>query len=435
MLAIRSPSLIGIFIIKVMPSTEDRQNEQLHLGRQPILDRNRNIVAFELLFRSGQKDNFADHLCDSKATVTVINHAFNELGMNATLGSCLGFINVNEAILTDELIELLPTSKIIFEILETVEITEEVIARCSQLKSLGYRLAMDDVVCFDDVGTSILKHIDIIKLDIGQLNQANLIKLVARIKEHKPNIVLLAEKVETVEQFEYCRELGFDLFQGYFFAKPQILSGQRMSQSQLTIIKLLEQVMNDADLTSIENTLKENPSLSIGLLRIANSAATGTRQSISSIREAITILGRKQLQRWIQLLLYANNGRDKLSPLLLLAASRGLAMEMVAKGTPESVFEDHAFLTGILSLIDTLLGMPLDEAISQIQINQSIVDALLHRKGDLGRLLQLVEHVEQGNDDDILSDVAQFPHLDLHGLKAIHAESLLWANAVCQGRE
>jgi c-di-GMP-related signal transduction protein len=170
------------------------------------------------------------------------------------------------------------------------------------------------------------------------------------------------------------------------------------------------------------------------LLKIANSAAIGSQRTISSIRDAVTILGRRQLQRWIQLLLYANPGdHNKLSPLLLLAASRGRAMELVAKAKKETGFEDHAFLTGIMSLIDTLLGITLEEVVTTIKIDKEVADALLRREGDLGRLLRLIEHVEQGNEVELESGILYFPYLTLPRLKTIHADSLLWANAICQG--
>lgn len=410
----------------------DAQSEQLYLGRQPILDRDRNIVAFELLFRSSQHANSANHLCESRATITVINHAFNELGFETILGDCLGFINLDAALLTDEIIELLPKSKVVFEILETVSITEEVIARCRTLKSMGYQLALDDVVNLEEDHVEILQYIDIIKLDISQIDDDRLALLASQIKTYYPKVRLLAEKVETIDQFECCLALGCELFQGYFFAKPQIISGRRMSPSQLTILKLMDKLMSDANPAEIENILKENAALSINLLKITNSAASGSMRVISSIREAVTILGRRQLQRWVNLLLYVNSGQGRLSPLLLLAACRGKSMEMIAKEKNEGTLEDHAFITGIMSLIDTLLGIPIDEAISQIQLNKSIAEALLDRTGELGTILRLVELLEQNNEAGVSEIIPQLPYLTSHNLKHIHADSMLWANAVCQ---
>jgi c-di-GMP-related signal transduction protein len=415
--------------------TASSTSEQLYLGRQPILDKNKNVVAFELLFRNDHIANFADHQCDYTATIKVISNAFNELGMDSVLGSCLGFINVNEAMLFDDVIELLPKEKTIFEILETVEITEAVIARCRQLKSLGYKIALDDVIDLNEASTAILPLTDIVKIDILELGSTDLTALMSKIKSLNPKLAMLAEKVETLEQFEFCSKLGFDLFQGYFFAKPQIISGRRISIPDLSILKLLGQVMTDADLGDIEKTIKENAALSFSLLKFSNSAAVGSTRTISSIRESVTLLGRRQLQRWIQLLLYAkgSGGQDKLSPLQLLAASRGRTMGMIAKEKDEAAFEDHAFLTGILSLIDTLLGVPIDEIIAQIKLDKKIVAALLTREGELGKLLQLVEHFEQDNEQGILDGISSFPYLSHQDLRKIHADSLLWANAICQG--
>jgi c-di-GMP-related signal transduction protein len=197
-----------------MPNSD---TEKLYLGRQPILDKSKNVVAFELLFRGNQMDNSSDCECDSRATISVINHIFNGIGMEAILGSCMGFINVTRPMLVDDIIELLPKSKIAIEILETVEITDEVIERCRQLKAMGYKLVLDDVTNLGGKQSSILKYMDIVKIDILQLDLAKLYCLAGDIKHLNPDVTLLAEKVETVEQFEHCLYIGFDLFQGYFF--------------------------------------------------------------------------------------------------------------------------------------------------------------------------------------------------------------------------
>ncbi len=308
--------------------------EQTHIGRQPILDRNRSLYAFELLFRGETNADSSGSTSsdDSNDTATVISNAFNELGAEAILGPCRGFVNLNESILMDEVIELLPKSKVVFEIMKTVQITCKVIERCRQLRSAGYRLALDDVTDLEDKRIDMIEHMNIIKINITHFAHNELSLLVDKIKSKNKTITLLAERVETQEQFSQCLKVGFDLFQGYFFAKPRVIDGKRMPHSKLTLLKVLEQLMSEAQMHIIEKSIKENPDLSINLLKIASSVGVGSTKNISSISDAITILGRRQLQRWVQLLIYTNTdiGKDgQLSPLLLLAASRGRVMELV----------------------------------------------------------------------------------------------------------
>ena len=408
-------------------------NEPLFLGRQPILDQDQKVVAFELLFRSNES-NRAEISDDFTATATVINHAFNEFGIEAALGPYLGFINMSESLLMSDVIEILPKAKIVMEILETVKINRALIERCKLLKAAGFRLALDDFTDFTPGVEPLLDLVDIVKVDILSVEQGKLAEIAGKIKQRP--IRLLAEKVDSIAQFEHCKMLGFDLFQGYYFAKPQIIKGKRLSPSEITLMKLLGQVMADAEEMEIETTLKENPLLSLNLLRLANSVACGAKQKATSIRTAITVLGRRQLQRWVQILLYSNSGHEHFpSPLLQLAAMRGMLMELLSsrKGDPE--FSENAFMTGIMSLMETLLSMPIDSILSSLSVKQEVMEALTARSGDLGRLLALVEELEKDNADNIESCMAQCAYISFHDLNIAQAEAFKWSNSIAEVNE
>ena len=272
----------------------DTAADQLFLGRQPILDHEQQVVAYELLFRNGSR-NFAEITDGFQATATVIANAFSELGVEAALGNCRGFINVDEAFLFSDMLELLPRHAVVLEILETVQPTPAVIERCIALKAAGFTLALDDVIQLEPEFAELLALVEIIKVDIQPLTRVQLMQLVMKLKPLGKQ--LLAEKVDSREQMEQCRKLGFTLFQGYYFAKPTIIAGKKLDHSQLSLMKLMGLLLSDADSTELETALKPEPGLTVNLLRMTNSVGAGSTEKITSLRHAITVLGRRQLQR------------------------------------------------------------------------------------------------------------------------------------------
>jgi EAL and modified HD-GYP domain-containing signal transduction protein len=400
-------------------------HEPLFLGRQPILDNSHNLVGYELLFRSGD-GNSARFSDDFVATATVINHVIGELGIDAALGSYQGFINMNESLLMSDIIEFLPKDKLVLEILESVTINSSIVERCRQLRSAGFKLAIDDFIAFSEDILPLLDIVDIVKIDMALIDPDQLDETIVRLG--KWPVKLIAEKVETVEQFDRCVKLGFKLFQGYYFARPHIISGKRLSHSEMALMKLMGLVTGDADLKEIEEALKGNPILSYNLLKLANSAASGLNREISSIRAAITLLGRNKLQRWIQILIYSNSGSNAKfpTPLLQMAAMRGKTMESLAARKREQGFEDKAFMTGSMSLLDALLAIPLPEILSSLALGHDVKDALINREGELGKLLSVVESLELKSPPEI--DLSDLPYLTLHDLSVAHAEALSWAN-------
>ncbi|MHB8167191.1 MAG: EAL and HDOD domain-containing protein, partial [Sulfuricella sp.] len=341
--------------------------QDIFLGRQPILDRNQHIVAYELLFRSSSQARSANVTNDLLATAQVIIHAFSELGIASVLGDKKGFINFSADLLLSDMIELLPQDKVVIELLETIQVDEQIIRRCQELKAMGFSLALDDFGG-DAQFEPLFDIVEVVKFELPQMGQEALEKHVNHIKRWP--VKLLAEKVEDIDQAIQCKGLGFDLFQGYYFARPVVLSGKRADSSKLMLLKLLELILGDAETHEIERAFKHNPSLSYNLLRLVNSVAVGTRYKISSLKQAIVVLGRQQLQRWLQLLLFVNRGGDLQNPLLELAATRGKLMELlaVAQSKRDKDHHDRAFMTGIMSLLDTLLGMPMEEVVKQVSL-------------------------------------------------------------------
>ena len=404
--------------------------EEIFLGRQPILDRNERLVGYELLFRAGLRNASNVH-DDVQATASVISHAFGQFGASAVLGHCRGFINFSAEMLFSDLIELLPRDQVVLELLETVEITEEVVARCRRLKADGYSIALDDFV-YDEAYLPLLDIVDVVKIDLLQCEREQLPQLVSTLRRWP--VELVAEKVDSREQAQYCRELGFDLFQGYYFARPSILSSRRTDPSAVGVMTLLDLVLRDAETREIEEAFKHNPALTYNLLRLVNSAATGVRRQIGSVSQALLLLGRRPLQRWLQLLLFTvEPGNPFPSPLMQLAAGRARLMELLAVRERDSTaFADAAFMTGILSFLDVLFGMTFEEITQQFGVADDISRALLRREGALGKLLLLVESVESADRERVETVLTDFREIGLNELTLAEIEAMAWVSRIVQ---
>jgi c-di-GMP-related signal transduction protein len=406
------------------------------LGRQPILDTMAATVGYELLFRS-DPGNAAQIDDQRAATAIVINHAYSELGIAAVLGECRGFINFDGELLMSDVVELLPPERTVIELLEGLAVTQPVIERCRDLRSRGFSFALDDVVHLDEVQAPLLSIIDVVKIDVLATPADKLPELVRKARA-AARVKLLAEKVDTRVQADRCRELGFDLFQGYFFARPVLIQGRRTDPSKRVLMRLLEQTLNDdTDTADIEDTFKQAPDLSYKLMRLVNSVGMGLRSPIESLSHAVKILGRRQLQRWLQVLLFANQtATDFPSPLLQMAAARGKLMELLAeKSSRDNHLHDRAFMTGILSLLDTLLEMPMTDVIGQIHLPDDVCSALVQRNGRLGRLLLIVEALERADAAEVASLLADGDPCTTEDLPMLQIAALSWSNRLGQTSE
>src|SRR6185312_3335155 len=301
---------------------------EFFLARQPILNRDLDLVAYELLFRN-TTTNSANFTTDLSATAAVIQHA-SQLGIEQVIGNALGFVNVDGAVLMSDIFQFLPRDRIVLEIVETVKVTPQILERVRALVDDGFMFALDDVITDSDDVKQLLPFVEFVKFDLRDMPLSALLKLTPKFKTGGKK--LLAEKVETMEQFQICLDLGFDYFQGYYFAKPAILSGKKLSPSQVAVMQLMSLVRSDADDDEIEQTVKRDAALGLTLLRMVNSPAIGVRQPIDSLGQALYILGREQLQRWLQIMLYAEPCKKghAMPPLLTLATTRGRLMELMA---------------------------------------------------------------------------------------------------------
>ncbi len=404
---------------------------QFWLGRQPILDRNSTTVAYELLFRSGEA-NSATIPDNRTATARVISHAFGELGLAQVLGEGLGFINFDDELLLSDAVLLLPPARTVVEILESVPIDARVIERCRELHGRGFSFALDDIVQLERMHALLLPYVDYVKIDVAGRDAAELRAIVAHVRGGW-RVKLIAEKIDCAEQAQNCRELGFDLFQGYFFAKPTMIKGRRADPSRQRLLDLLQQTLDDSnDNSAIEDTFKQAPELSYNLMRLVNSVSVGLRSPIRSLSHALTILGRRQLQRWLQVLLFASHSSHAFSSSLLpMAASRGKLMELLAeRQSRDRAWPDRAFMTGILSLLDALLAMPIAEVIEPLRLPDDVRTALLEREGPLGHLLRIVEALEHADNVGAAALLATGDPCSTGELPQLQIAALAWSDAL-----
>lgn len=400
------------------------------LGRQPILDCHGQIHGYELLFRSCD-DNSAGFIDEHHATVQVIARAFSELGIQSVIGDTLGFINLDSRLLSYDIIDMLPAERIVLELLETTCFEESTVEYCRLLHEKGYRLALDDVTALNSAYLPVLPYVSYVKVDLLHMAEETLRELAAQLRPL--NLTLLAEKVETRQQARLCEELGFTFFQGYYFARPEVLSGRNVDPSQRQMLRLSQLISSEASDKQIEAVFKEDSKLTYNLLRLVNSVAMGMRTHINSVHHAMLLLGRQQLQRWLALLLFAHrDGAQFPDPLTIMAANRGRLMELLVQEMNASAEEcEQAFMTGIISLLEAVLEIPLPRIVDELKLAAPIRAALLERAGRTGQLLALIECIEQCDTTTLHRGLAGL-ELSLDQLTQAEIASMNWANAIGQ---
>ena len=370
-----------------------------YLARQPMLDRNQALFAYELLFRS-TPDNSAQIETGMAATSAVLAHAA-QLGLPRAVGDACAFLNADTEVLMSDIFAFLPRERTVIELVGSVEATEPVLWRLAELSGHGFKFAAEASVHGSSLGR-LLPLLDYVKINLRSMPLVTMLSLVPRLRGTGKR--LIAEKVESQAEYKTCLDLGFDYFQGFYFARPSVIAGRKLSPSQLALVELMNLVASDADNSEIERAIKRDVTLSINLLRIVNTPAAGLRQRIDSLSQALIVVGRRQLQRWLQIMLYAepgNRGHNQTS-LLMLASTRARLLELLAgRLRPgQRHVADMAFTVGIMSLMDALFCVPMADLVEQIPVSDEVAQALLRRSGFFGELLRLAESFERMEEGD-----------------------------------
>lgn len=400
--------------------------DQVFIGRQPIMDVKQHIIGYELLFRHSADADTAVFEDELKACSSVLVNTMGDIDVQWLLGDKLAFINVNEAMLMSEFIELMPPQRTTLEILRTVVAGDAVVERCRELHKLGYKIALDN----PQLGVQLeplTQFANFIKIDSLSVTIQEARKLFQRYAA--PNIQMVAEKIETLEQFEAYKEIGFRRFQGFYFARPETFTAKVINPSFDSVLNLLNLVTQDSDNKDIENGFKRDAALSFKLLRYINSVGFGLSCEIQSIQHALTILGRKQLYRWLTLLMVTAGENATPPALMKTSITRGRLTELLGESYFEKHDRDNLFIVGVFSLLDAILKMPMDQVLEKIQLPEPVCEALLNREGVYGPFLQLTEACE-GADSKRILELAELLQYDANKVNECHMAALAWAESL-----
>lgn len=410
----------------LQPGAEDADN-QVVLARQAILDETRAVFGYELFDRTIAANS---HTAASDAAL--LFNALSYAGSEALGGKKIVFINCTHESLAGGHLELIHPDKVVLEVPTlaanaTPEQIEQLLPTLQALRTRGFRLAFSQDV-LRRAYANWLPLAAFIKLDMLAIKPELIEPLVKYVRANS-QATLIAEKVETAEQHERMAALGVKLFQGYWFARPAMVKAQTIRPSQATIIQLINLVRQQASTADIEDLLKKDPSLSFNLLRFINSSGFGLSCEITSFRHAVMILGLKKLFRWAALLLTTSR-KDGTAPAVgQTAVVRGRLMELLAAELLPKEECDNAFVVGVFSLLDSMLGMPMERALESVALPDSVQQALLHNQGVFAPFLELTRACESG-DDAAFARAADALHLSNRQVNWAHLQALAWAESL-----
>ncbi|PCI81612.1 MAG: hypothetical protein COB20_01280 [SAR86 cluster bacterium] len=390
--------------------------KNIFIARQPIFDAELNVQAYELLFRD--EDVSVANISDGNmASSQVMINAFLEIGIDSISDNRISFINLTRDFIVGRLPLPVTPNAVVIEILEDIVVDDELIAALKDFSSQGFRLALDDYTFTDDK-QPLFDIVDIVKIDILDCDRDTLVSDVRALQ--KCNVKLLAEKVETREDFELCKSLDFDFFQGYFISRPEIIKGQALKPSRISLLEILAMLEDpDCDMAVLENLISQDVTVSYKILRIINSSFFGFRRKIDSVKQAVVSLGMKAIRDWF-VILALTSIEDKPRELIMLTLVRARMMQALAE--KKNLSPDPCFTTGLFSLIDAIMDQPMDEILKALPLSSDIANALVKREGEVGKLLSLVLNYERGNWSEV-TDCG----ISADDLSSAYLESMAWA--------
>lgn len=390
--------------------------EDVYVARQPIFDKHKTIYAYELLFRNGAT-NYVPDIDGDVATTSLLSNTFFTIGMKSLSAGRKTFINFTQNLLEKKVPLLLPKQTTVIEILEDVKPDPALIEACKTMASRGYIIALDDFVYSREL-EPLIAMADIIKFDFRLTPPG---KIDAHLKQlSRKNLRLLAEKVETNDEFEAACSMGFDLFQGYFFCKPEIIQGREVQGSQINLMRIMAQVNGDGfSLDELEVLITRDVGISYKLFKYLNSAFFSRASKVSSVKQALVYLGEREIRRFVSLIAMSRLADGKPSELVRAACIRGKFCELL--GAQEQFAASEMFTLGMFSLIDAVLDQPMEKILDDLPLSTPIKLALIHTKGRLAGYVELVRSYEAGQWQRVFRlatalklNLATLPRLYLH---------------------
>lgn len=397
----------------------------VYVARQPIFDREEKVFGYELLFRNGLENAFSGD-SDEASRATLDRSLL--MGLDVLCDGRRAFVNCTRDTLIKGLVTLLPSTMTVVEILENVPADPDVVAACRSLKEAGYMIALDDYVA-DDPRAPLAEMADIIKVEMQLTTEEQRAAMVKRFGPWRSR--LLAEKIETHGDFVRARDQGFVYFQGYFFRRPEMMNTRDMPANRLNYLRLLQEVSRpELNVAGLEKLIKSEASVCYRLLRYLNSSIFGFKTEIHSVRHALTMLGERDVRRWVRLVAAVGAGQEKTSDLVLSALVRGRFGELISPRVQHG--ESDLFLLGLLSLIDAMLEMPMADVLDKIPLDQETKAVLLGQPSKLRPVYQLMLAHESG-EWEAASQLSTGLHLDSEEVAGLYWQSQQWAREVSAG--
>ena len=398
---------------------------EIYVARQPVFNKNKRLYGYELLFRDGLSNAFPDIDGDT-ATSKLLSNSFFSIGMNQLTSGKTAFINFPQSLLLKKVPMMFPSEKMIVEVLEDVDPTEQVISACNEIAKAGYSLALDDFVFKNEI-RPLIELADIIKIDFMLTPIDEIQKIVNRFE--RKNIKLLAEKIETYEDFKNALSMGFLYFQGYFFSKPEIISGKEIAPYKITLLQIVgEANKKDCSFEKLEKLINRDVSISYKLLRYINSAFFKRAREISSIKHAIVLLGEMEVKRFISMVATAELASDKPDELVRASIIRARMCELLGLHSHNGADISELFLMGLFSLIDAMLDNNMEDIMQSLPLSKNIKQALLEEKGDLADYLKLVSSYESANWETFSSIISNI-NVDEKKFPEFYQEAVSWADS------
>ena len=396
---------------------------QAFIARQPIFDQHQRVYAYELLFRSGPENACTSPDLD-RAAAKVVMDSLLVFGLENLVGRARAFVNTTRPLLVDEYIAVLPSDVAVVELLETVEPDAAVVAACQKLKRAGYLIALDDF-CDGAAMRSLTDLADLIKVDMLATDAGERRALAERFTPR--GVRLVAEKVETQDGFREARQQGYTYFQGYFFARPAILTRRTVPEFKLNYLRVLREVMRpEVDFRRLEASIRRDVTLSYKLLRYVNSAFFGIRNPVTSILGALQLIGEREIKKWAALIVLASMSSDKPAELVFEAAIRARLCESLAPLGGAGGQAEDLFLMGMFSVIDAILDQPLEVALKEISLRDEIKAALLGQPGPPRELFDCALAYHRGDWGDFLTLAARLGIADA-AVPQHYQGALAWA--------
>jgi len=400
------------------------------VARQPILDRDKEVFAYELLFRSGLDNYFHSDAPDSACSSVMVD-SFLVHGIQSLTGGRKAFINATRNIIVNQYATLLPKESVVVEVLETVEPDEKVVTACEALKKKGYLIALDDFVYRKKI-EPLIRLADFIKVDFQATTAGVRRNLVLQYSSR--GIRMLAEKVETPEQFEEAAEMGYTYFQGFFFCKPEIVIGRDIPAFKHNYLWLMQEINKDEpDIMQIEQILKQETSLCYKMLRYLNSSLFEFVGEIRSLRHALSLLGINEVRKWVSLVALSSMGEDKPKELVVSAATRAKLCENFAPNIGLKSRATELFLMGLLSMLDAILERPLDKILSEVRVSKDVKSALLNGVNVFRYVYELVLAYERGKWSRVTQLAASLRTSELTVTQA-YVDAINWGHRIFEER-